>query len=286
MTQLAAWSIDPKHGDSEPQQRVPRRVGRASIGLERHLEGWIANHMTLIGGGLTLVGRQVSIDDGRLDLLAIDSQDRWVVIEIKPGVLDAGALEQAIYYASSLARLDADEIEGKLKDGLGQLGDEEKLAARVKQQLANEGEEREIALLVVGADTHAGLERVNEFLSRFGLPIGIVSFEVFQLDGGPMLLVREVVDEQTAKPEPRRQYTVEAIRGLAVEVGVGDQFDRFVRMSEESGLPVQPQGASVRVAPPANRTRFLMYAGPRAGTRAENWGSGWVQPTSPSGSAT
>lgn len=277
MTQLAAWSLDPQHGDSEPQQRVPQRVGRASIGLERHLEDWIANDVTLIGGGLTLVGRQVSIDDGRLDLLGIDSQDRWVVIEVKPGVLDAGALEQAIYYASSLARLDADELEGKLRDGLGKLGDEEKLAARVKQQLANEGEEREIALLVVGAGTHAGLERVNEFLSRFGLPISIVSFEVFQLDGGPLLLVREVVDEQTAKPEPRRRYTVEAIRGMAVDVGVGDQFDRFVRMSEEAGLPVQPQGASVRVAPPANRTRFLMYAGPRAGTRGGELGI-WVGP--------
>ena len=52
--------------------------------------------MTLIGEGLTLVGRQVSIDDGRLDLLAIDSRDHWVVIEIKPGMLDSGALAQAL----------------------------------------------------------------------------------------------------------------------------------------------------------------------------------------------
>ena len=50
--------------------------------------------------------------------LAIDSQDRWVVIEIKAGALGSRALGQAIYYAASLARLEADELFGKLKGGL------------------------------------------------------------------------------------------------------------------------------------------------------------------------
>ena len=91
MAQLAAWSVDGQHGEGTSQQPEPRRVERSHIALEKHLEDWIANDVTLIAEGLTLVGRQISIDDGRLDLLAIDSQDRWVVIEIKPGLLDAGA---------------------------------------------------------------------------------------------------------------------------------------------------------------------------------------------------
>jgi len=65
-----------------------------------HLEDWIVNDVTLIGEGYSLVGRQVSIYDGRLDLLAIDSRDRWLVIEIKTRRLDSGALGQALYYAS------------------------------------------------------------------------------------------------------------------------------------------------------------------------------------------
>ena len=114
MAKLAAWSIDGPHAEGS----VPKRVGRSHIGLERYLEDWIANDITLIAEGLTLVGRQISIDDGRLDLLAIDSQDRWVVIEIKPGVLDSGALTQALYYASSIARLGAGELYEKIEDGL------------------------------------------------------------------------------------------------------------------------------------------------------------------------
>ncbi len=276
MTKLAAWSFDAPHRE-EGAQPPPRKLERSHIELEQHLEDWIANDVTLIGEGFTLVGRQVTIDDVRLDLLAIDAQDRWVVIEIKPGRLDSGALGQALYYAASLARLDADELYDKLKTGLGKLGNGESLSVRVKQQLAGEVEEREIAVLLVGAGIHAGLERMNDFLARFGVPISVVSFEVFELEDGPRLLVREVVEEPVKPPAPRHRLTVDAIRERASEAGVREQFDRFVQMSEQAGLPVQPQRASVRIAPPQNRTRFLMYAGPRAGAN----GGGleiWVGP--------
>ena len=84
MANLAAWSTDAQHDKGSAQPPQPRRLERSQIELEQHLEDWIAKDVTLIGEGYALVGRQVTIDDGRLDLLAIDSQDRWVVIEIKP----------------------------------------------------------------------------------------------------------------------------------------------------------------------------------------------------------
>ena len=264
MTNLTAWSIDRRHADGASQESTPKRVERSHIGLEKYLEDWIVNDVTLIGEGLTLVGRQVRIDDGTLDLLAIDSQDRWVVIEIKSGALDSGALTQALYYASSMARLSTDELKGKLEPGLSELGDTAQLSARLNQQVAGEEEWREIAVMLVGAGIHSGLERMNEFLGRFAVPISVVSFEVFELDGGPQLLIREVVDEPTRPSSPARRYTVEAIRDRAVEVGVCEQFDRFVNIAEVAGLPVQPHKLSVRIAPPANRTRMLMYAYPLA----------------------
>ncbi len=273
MTKLAAWSFDAQYGEGNAPP--PQRLKPSHIELEQHLEDWIANDPSLIGEGYTLVGRQVTIDDGRLDLLAIDSQDRWVVIEIKPGRLDSGALGQALYYAASLARLDADEIYEKLKGRLSELGDAETLSERVKQQLAGDAEEREIAVLLVGAGIHAGLERMNDFLARFGVPISVVSFEVFELEGGPRLLVREVIDEPVKPSAPKQRRTVEAIRAMASEAGVVEHFDRFVQMSVQAGLPVQPQAASVRIAPPQNRTRFLMYAGPRAGANGGELGI-WV----------
>ena len=262
MAKLAAWTMDGQRGEDAPQHSAPKRVERSHIALERHLEDWIVNDVTLIGEGLTLVGRQVRIDDGILDLLAIDTQDRWVVIEIKSRVLASDALTQALYYASSIACLDPDDLKGKLEPGLGRFGDAAQLSERLNRQLADEEEGREIAVLLVGAGIHPGLERMNEFLGRFAVPISVVSFEVFELDGGRQLLVREVVDEPIRPSSPRRHFTVEAVRDRAVDAGVGEQFDRFMNIAEAAGLKVKPNKLSVSIVPPANRTRMLMFAYP------------------------
>lgn len=264
MSKLAVWSIKELTGENGAETAEPKRVGRSNVGLERWLEDWIVKDVSLIGEGLTLVGRQVSIHDGRLDLLAIDSNDRWVVIEVKPDTLGYGSLTQALYYASSLAYLSADELLEKLrgKGRLEEFGDPNELSRKLRQHLDNEGERRDIALMVVGAGISASLQRTTEFLGRFGIPIEIVSFEVFRPDNGPKLLVREVIEEPDETPAPRRKLTVEAIRNWANETGVVEEFDRFVRMSRKASLAVQPQRASIRIAPPQNRTRFLMYARP------------------------
>ena len=271
MANLAVWRVDaPQRGEAGKGGRTqlrPQSVERSHIDLEKHLEDWIEADATLIAEGLTIVGRQIRIDDGRLDLLAIDAQDRWVVIEIKAETLDAGALNQALYYAASLARLSIDDLQEKLESSLREADDAAKLSARVKQLLEGEGEQRDIAVWLVGVGISPGLERMKEFLGRFGVPISIVSFQVFALDSGPKLLIREVIEEPTDESaRPRRQYTVEAIRQQAVDAGVVAQFDRFVKMSEDAGLAVQPQRTSVRIAPPGNRTRFLMYANPSDGS--------------------
>ncbi len=114
MAKLLAWTME-RHQDGDAvRHSAPRKVERSQIGLEKHLEDWIANDVKLIGEGLKIVGRQVKIDDGILDLLAIDSQDRWAVIEIKSGTLGYDAPTQALYYASSIARLDGGNLKGNL----------------------------------------------------------------------------------------------------------------------------------------------------------------------------
>ena len=271
MSRLAVWSIEARP-DDDAKPSIPKKAGRSSIELEKYLENWIVDDVSLIGDGLTLVGQQVTIDDGRLDLLAIDSQDRWIVIEVKPGVLESGALHQALYYAASLARLDPQELREKLTPNLSSFGDPQVISQRIETLIDDEGEKREIALMLVGVGIHPGLARMNEFLERFQIPMSIVSFEVFKPDAGPKLLVREVIEESTEPPRPKIKYTVEAIRALAIDAGVIDSFDRFVRIAKEAGLAVQPQRASIRIAPPANRTRYLMYAHPHnEANRAGLW---------------
>ena len=203
------------------------------------------------------------IDDGRLDLLAIDARDRWVVIELKAGRLDSGTLHQALYYASSLARLSADELCAKLEPGLKEFGDAGMLSARVRQLLDSEadGGAREIAVALVGVGVTADLERMQEFLGRFKMSIDVVSFEVFELAGGPRLLIREVTEEHADAPSrPRPERSVEAIRQRAAAERVLEPFDRFIGMSEDASLFVRPYTLSVMVTPPGHHGRFLRTA--------------------------
>ena len=106
MADVGVWSID---GDA------PRRVSRAGVGLERDLEDWIARDASLLADGLTIVGRQVRLDGGPLDLLAIDWRDRWVVIELKRERLYRTALAQALDYTSSIAQMEAGDLEELLR---------------------------------------------------------------------------------------------------------------------------------------------------------------------------
>ena len=56
---LRAWRVE----DGRPV-----RAGSLAIGLEKHLEGWIEADPSLVADGLQMVGRQVTLSGGRLDL--------------------------------------------------------------------------------------------------------------------------------------------------------------------------------------------------------------------------
>ncbi len=257
MADLGVWTV----GEGAPQ-----RVGRSGVGLEQNLEDWIANDSSLLADGLTIVGRQVRLDGGPLDLLAIDLQERWVVIELKRERLYRKALAQALDYASSIAAMDGDRLTELLQPGLATLGDADELSATIGRQLSVEDEAREVAVLLAGVGVDAGLERIVAHLGGFGVPISIVSFEAFELhDGGSRLLIREVTDEQTERQARGPRPSIDTIRQRARDAGVEVQFDRFVRMSQEAGLAVRPYTRSVMIAPPTARNRYLMLARPERG---------------------
>ena len=258
MADLGVWTVD---GDA------PRSVSRSGVGFEQNLEDWIANDSSLLADGLTIVGRQVRLDGGPLDLLAIDLQERWVVIELKRERLYRAALAQALDYASSIGSMGSDALEQLLRPGLQSLGDADALSRAVRQQLDSEREGREVAVLLAGVGVDAGLERIVDHLGGYGVPISIVSFEVFAPEGGPRLFIREVTDEETRPPSrpQHRRRSVDDIRDLAREVGVEAQFDRFLTMSQDAGLAVRPYTRSVMIAPPTARNRYLMLARPERG---------------------
>ncbi len=243
---------------------LPVPVSRSKVDLEKNLEDWIATDPALLAEGLRVIGRQVSLDGGPLDLLGIDAQGRWVVIELKRERLYRETVAQALDYVACFKALDPNEVRDKLIPKLDAFGDPSELAELIASQLEDE-EEREVAVLLVGTGVDPGLERVVSYLGEYELPVSVTTFEVFALASGEQLLVREVIEERVAAPTGNsKQKSVDAIHRQADSNGVGDEFARLVAAAEAAGLNVRPYVRSVMFTPPSHKNRFLMAVSPRS----------------------
>ena len=85
-----------------------------SISLERDIEDHLVRHLEGIEKGLTLEGRQVVVDIGRIDILAKDARGQRVVIEVKVGEAKDSAVGQIARYLGWYGRADGKPARGIL----------------------------------------------------------------------------------------------------------------------------------------------------------------------------
>ncbi len=102
-----------REGDMPPQEDEEGEETDAvqiSFGLERDLEEYISRNLDQIEAGLKLYmgegdsGRQYSTDIGRIDLLALDRNGSFVVIELKAGKAIDHVIGQILGYMSHVRR--------------------------------------------------------------------------------------------------------------------------------------------------------------------------------------
>lgn len=250
---LASWRVT---------DNGPVRLSPGAVELEKHLEDWIENDPSLVDPGLLVVGRQLQVEGGILDLLCVDPQGRATVIEIKKGKLIRDTIAQGIDYASSIARMPTDELHAHVQLHLnGVVVDHPGVTALLDP---DSDDERDVAVIVVGIGADPGLERIIDHLgSRYGLPISAVSFDVFDLGDGQRVLVREITEPEQVAPKPTQTYTRD---GVIATVGgpasdVGKWMIRIAETAEELGLYVRPWKWSLMLAPPSSKNRALVVFG-------------------------
>ena len=112
MPPIGLWAI----GDNGPSKLLG-----SDVELEKQLEEWIERDSDLLEAGLVVVGRQIMLEAGPLDLLAIDPQGRWVVIEIKRGAVRRDTIAQVLDYASCVASMPYQDLAGKINSYLATL---------------------------------------------------------------------------------------------------------------------------------------------------------------------
>ena len=105
------FRIDPATRESEAMSEVD--FARLGFQERRHIQEWVAANPSILGEDLLIIGKEFSgfdRTDERLDLLAVDTDGKLVVIELKRDDTGTDAHWQAIKYASYLHRVDAERI--------------------------------------------------------------------------------------------------------------------------------------------------------------------------------
>jgi RecB family endonuclease NucS len=96
--------------DEEIELEVEESI-EARVSLEKDLHSYLAARVSEIEPGLTLVegGVEYQTEAGRIDLLAKDTNDHLVAIELKAGQAKASALGQLLGYMGCLSAADSNK---------------------------------------------------------------------------------------------------------------------------------------------------------------------------------
>jgi len=164
-----------------------------------------------------------------LNFLAPDPQGRWVLIEIKSCAVSRETIAQALDCASCVATMPYEELTRKVDAYLQQTAGGTTLRALLEERQAGEdalSESREVQISVVRTGREPGLERMVAYLSHnFGLPISVVSYQAFKMEGEQRILARQLTDFEIrprAVDRPRRM-SVDDVCSLAERSGNGSQ---------------------------------------------------------------
>jgi len=112
-TDIGIWAVDPR-SRAGSKLRVNDRVG-----TEEMLEDVLVANPDMLMSGLTLVGRQIPVETGFVDLVGIDEDGRLVVFELKREKLTRAAVAQVLDYCTYLVTLSDSEIGTHLPERSG-----------------------------------------------------------------------------------------------------------------------------------------------------------------------
>lgn len=251
MAQMGLWQIN----GGRPQALQPSRVD-----LEAQIEDWIEQDPDLLQRGLTIVGRQIHVDGGILDLLAVDPQGNWVIIEIKRGTVYRDTVTQALDYTASIARMPYESLARKVQDNLKLRGKNPAILTDLDIDEDAGSTNRDVSIFVVGTNKAPDLDRIVGFLAeRSDLAINVVTFEVFELASGERVLLRELTeaDFEEAAESTKPRVSLEDLVDLAERHGNGSHVRALLSIAERLGFYARPYKQSIMFTPQQNKGRML-----------------------------
>jgi hypothetical protein len=246
MLQTALWPVSAK-GAIELNRRRPD--------LEEYVKDWIEQEPGLIEAGLVIIGRDVRVEGQNIDLLAVDTQGRSVVIKIAKAELGyeiIGKVLQSASLISSMAyRLLCNKVDAYIEEKAGTFLDR-LLGLRGAAEWASNCN-RDSRIIIIGTSRVPGLDGVVEYLSgTFDLPIGLIWLKVLESLEGQWTIVREpgVSMNRNARTGAATVVADEDLYDLAHKNGYGTVFQIIQDAARRNGLSLRAYRDSLMCSPP------------------------------------
>ena len=220
------WRVDA----DGPEQLKPSRLDE-----ERRLEEWLCRNVELLSDRLLVIGRQIVLSGGTLDLLAVDEDANLVIVELKRDRTPREVVAQTLDYASCIQDFGREDIERHARDFL-----EEEFDAAFMRRFGHEVPESVNSrhrMYIVASSLDSATMRIVEYLSKVhGVDINAATFSYFDTVQGEFIARSMLLDEDEvgrraeARVTKRRPVATEkALREVAEERGAGELWDVAVR---------------------------------------------------------
>lgn len=217
----------------------PVRLQFSPLELEKHLEAMITSDPSLIGSELLVIGRQVwTVHGGYVDVLALDSDARVHVIELKRDRTPRDVVAQLLDYGSWARGLTLEEVKALFSEH-NDVELDEAFAETFDTPLPDVFNPDQ-QLTVVASTLDAASDRIVQYLAeQFGVPVNAVFFRHFE-DGEARYLARTWLippDEAAATQERARRSKVRPWnrRDFYVILGNTENNDRW-ELAREYGV--------------------------------------------------
>ena len=212
-TDIGIWEID-------RESRAANKLGLAKrVVTEDLLEAVLVANPNMLMRGLTLVGRQVPVETGYVDLLGVDEDGRLVVFELKRDRLTRDAVAQILDYCTCLETLSDLELATLMAERSGKDGIK-KIADFWEWYGSQPGDSiRPVRMVLVGLGINLSAHRMVAYLADRGIDIRLLTFHGY-VQGDGMLLARQVRTANQLLPAPPNPPRDRDLNRKAIEHGV------------------------------------------------------------------
>lgn len=171
------------------------KIDFTSIESERKLEKILTKDISIISDDLLLIGSQVRTYHGKIiDLLAVDSEGKISIIELKKNKTPREVVAQSLDYASWVQELSYKEIIDIFKENNNEKSFESSFSEKF-DTIPPEELNKEHDIIIVSSELDSETERIINYLSdNYGVPINAVFFRYFKQDEKEFLTRSWLID--------------------------------------------------------------------------------------------